>query len=155
MTRKKMQSRDKLELERPIPHRIIIAFLRRRRLFHLPSPLVYQTQQTQQISLITRTKAHSLPYLLPESGTAPFFSPFRRFRLLRTSRERNTLYNNHPATQLGPYSPLVPPRSNNGRVRGPELRQISMIAQRWWSGRIWCQKNGGRVLGSARTLSRR
>ena len=74
---------------------------------------------------------------------------------MRTSLERNTLYNNHPVTQFGPYSPLVAPRSNSGRVTGPAFLQISMTPQRWRSGRMWCQKNGGRTDGSFLRFSSR
>lgn len=85
----------------------------------------------------------------------PWSSPFRRLRLFRTSLDRNTLYSNHPDTQFGPYSPAVAPRVKKGRVKGPAFCAISMIPHRWRSGRIWCQKKGGRVDGSFATLSRR
>lgn len=46
-------------LERPIPHRIIIPFLRRRRLLHLPRPFIY-TPKKPKISLII-SKPHHPP----------------------------------------------------------------------------------------------
>lgn len=92
---------------------------------------------------------------VPPEFPDPPSSPFRRLRLFRTSRERNTLYNSHPVTQLGPYSPSVIPRSNHARVTGLEFRQISRIPHRCLSGRMWCQKNGGRIEGSFLRFSSR
>ena len=126
----------------PIPHRIIVSS-------RLPSLLLICTP-ISTCNIITQFRN------IPGSDVADDpVSPFLRLRLFLTSRERNTLYSNHPDTQLGPYSPLVAPRSKSARVRGAAFRQISRIAHRWRSGRMWCQKNGGRAFGSARTLSRR
>lgn len=130
---------------RPIPHRVIISP-------RLPRLLLICIR----ISISKFPYESMLPRNIPGSDVAEVpVSPFLRLRLFLTSRERNTLYSSHPDTQLGPYSPLVAPRSNSARVSGAAFRQISRIAHRWRSGRMWCQKNGGRAFGSARTLSSR
>lgn len=148
------KSTTNMVLDCPIPHRIIVPLLRR--LLHLLHLLICNQPGISHNPKTPRTEpAKKIEGNRNIPSTTALPSPFLRFRLFRTSLDRKTLYNNHPATQFGPYSPLVPPRSKRGRVSGPALRQISITAQRCRSGRMWCQKKGGRVLGSARMLSSR
>ncbi len=90
-------------------------------------------------SINTVQKKHYIPCTATTAAAEPS-SPLLRFRLFRTSRLRKTLYSNHPATQLGAYSPPVSPDAKSGLVRGLALRAISRIAHCCRSGLMWCQK---------------